>query len=605
MRLGVVENLIFVDLGPLTFWPAAFWLVPPVLAVLIWLRYFRTRRQEILAGSLLLWRRLAAQQPKAPTKRVIVDRSLILQAIALISLIAAIAAPSFSSSRKRGRGLVLVLDNSAIARGGDSWDGVMNRAAAVLKTLQPDDLVYLARTAPLPNTLTPGGVPPAEARKLLDRLSPSLTYRSPDAVWRDALDAAALLNAEAPLALVVISLAEKPAPSTPGKQWLSASADSVSPPNVGLVEFGSVPLSEEGKSAYQVLVRLKNTSAAAAVGSVSLQPERGEKTVQRVELPSNGEHAAVFAVPQDSGALRIAWQRDDGQPDALPEDDVIVADARSINAPRVRFHTPVPALERLYTTALNADFLREQKEGADLEIFVGAVPDKWPDGARGLMLLAPRTGFQSIFDVGPQVLAWPRAQRDEENELTRGLGDTIEGLFAIPKAAEILRTGDFKTLVKDSKTNRALIARFQDQQQRFGLLLAFVPGQGFGADRLLEPELSAILVRAALAAAGSGEPFYVTRAAALELKSAEALPAQWTPAIASGTRGGVLDLNVTQLKVGAPDDTAFNASALQPLERGARLDLGPWLILLALALLAWESLGALSARRLSARRPAL
>ena len=48
----------------LTLWPAAFWLVPIVLAVLILLRLYRTRRKEIVTGSLLLWRRLAKQQPK-------------------------------------------------------------------------------------------------------------------------------------------------------------------------------------------------------------------------------------------------------------------------------------------------------------------------------------------------------------------------------------------------------------------------------------------------------------------------------------------------------------------------------------------------------------
>ncbi|HYG78258.1 MAG TPA: hypothetical protein VEK08_24865 [Planctomycetota bacterium] len=587
------------NLGPLTFWPAAFWLVPPVLAALVWLRFYRLRRQEVLAGSLLIWRRLAAQQPKAPPKRFEIDRSLLIQTAAMLALIAAMAAPSLVLSQSRGRGLLLVLDNGSISRfrsadGAPLLNAIKAKAEGVLKQLRSNDVVFIARSAPLPKLLTPSGVSPSQALETLAGLQPALTHRPAADVWREALDTAALLSRDAGVGLAVISLSAKPAPDSPEKAWLCAAPEATLN-NVGIIDFGSVQIAPASDRKVQTLVRIKNFSAGSAAGTVRLQTERPppeEAQAQTIDLAGGEEQALVFTVNNVREPLRIEWQTGIGKADALPEDDALVASPQPLRVPRVRFHTSIPALEKLYASALDAEFLKPgQSEAADLEIYAGSVPERVPAGARGVLLLAPQTGYQSIFDVGLATLNWPKAQRDETNDLTRGIGDKVEGLFAVPRALEILRTGDFTSLVKDARTQRTLVARFQDQQQRFGLVLSFVPGDGFAAGRLLEPDLAAILIRAALEAAGSGDPFIAARAEAAELKQNEPLELSWRARFEDTPRGGVLNEKASQPALGGPDSATFNTAGLQPVERGASIELRPWLVLLALGLLAWESLG--------------
>jgi len=165
--------------------------------------------------------------------------------------------------------------------------------------------------------------------------------------------------------------------------------------------------------------------------------------------------------------------------------------------------------------------------------------------------------------------------------LTKGIADKTSGIFPVPRACEILPTGDFKTLLKDAGTGRALAARFVDEKQRLGLLLAFVPGAGFPPEKVLEPELAALLVRAVLEAAGAGDPFQVTRAAALELQSGEPLPLDWRPDPNPGAGGAVLDESVSAIGLaGVPSGFSGGLSGLdlQPVERAQLWDLRPWLI---------------------------
>ena len=590
-------------LGPLTFWPAAFWMIPPVLAVLVWLRFFRTRRQEIMAGSLLLWRRLAAQQPKAPPKRFQIDRSLVLQALALLALIIALAAPQFSLSQSRGRALLLVVDNGPQSRARNTdakwlWTSVVEKSEAILRQLGPGDTVFLARTAPLPKLLAPQGLSPSAALELLRNQKPALSGPDAAAAWLFANDAARSLGKDAPLALVAVSLQERPAAAGSGRQWLCA-APKTALANVAIVDFGATPIMQNGIRATQVLVRLKNFSAQPAEGSVSLEAgENIRPPAQNITLAPQSEQGVVFTLDehfQSSPApIRIAWRRSDGKADSLPEDDALVAAPRPVRIPRVRFHSPVPALERLYDTALKATFVApNDASGADLEIYAGSVPEKIPDASRAFLLLAPEAGYHSFFDVSEKTLVNPRPQRDEDEALTRGIGDKTTSLFVIPKACELLKTGDFRSVIKDANTERTLVARFVDEQKRPAFVLAFVPGADLPAGRLLEPELAAILVRMALISAGSGDPFEITSAEKMELASGEPLPPEWSPDVANAGRqgAGVLNEAVSALSLGQSGPETFDAGAMQPLERGQEVDLRPWLIFIALALAAWETFG--------------
>ncbi|MCY3019853.1 MAG: BatA domain-containing protein [Planctomycetota bacterium] len=602
------------DIGLVTHWPGAFWLAIPVVAALVLFRLYRTRRREIVTGSLLLWRRIAAQQPKSRPKRVLVDLSLLLQIAALVALIAALTGPALALNRARGRGLFLVLDNGPTARarsadGQPLWKHIQAKAEDILRRLQPDDTVFVARTSPTPQILTPGGARPSAALDRLSALQPALSGPSAEQTWLFAADSARNLGKNSALALAVISLREAPAPSAGGDQWLCVAPSKEAIENVGIVDFGALPAAHGGKAEVQVLVRLRNFSSRPVEGTVRLEA-LGSGGAAPLEQPcrlgAHADEAVVFSVPRDPPRpLRIAWVRADGKSDALPEDDAIVAAPRPLAAPRVRFHAPVPALEKLYSVALNATFVGVEDSGpTDLEVYAGSVPERLPENARGILLLAPESGYGMFFDVGGKTLEWPNVQRDEDDPLTKGIVDKTGSIFPVPKACEILATGDYKPLLKDAVTQRVIVARLPEGKQRFGLVLAFVPGAGFPPERMLEPELAAILVRAALEAARTGEPYQVQRAAVLEMQSGEPLPLDWRPGADSAASGaGVLDGNASAvgLPVGQQSGRQdVEWAALQPLERGRTLDLGPWLIVTAL-LLAGAELWLVERRKASQR----
>jgi len=590
-------------IGLIAHWPAAFWLIVPLTVALILFRLYRTRRKEIVTGSLLLWRRLALHQPKTPPKRVIMDRSLLLQAAAMLALVAALAGPVLALGGRRGRGLLLLLDNAPPARAREAdgtplWARVQEKAQEVLRVLKPDDTVFLARSAPQPRLLAADGVRPGQAAALVAAQLPALSGPTAEQAWLFAVDAARHLSGDGPLAAVAVSPREGPASAAGTQAWLGVAPQATLPPNVGIVDFGALSVAREGKAEVQVLVRLRNFSSAAAQGTVRLEGLGNEggvpAMVQPCSLAPGGEEAVVFSVPREPACpLRIAWARADGTPDALPEDDAIVAAPRLLSRPRVRFHAAVPALEQLYRVALNATFVPPDSAGpADLDVYAGSVPERAPENSRGIMLLSPEAGYRLVFDVSGKTLPWPRVQRDESDPLTRGIADKPGGVFPVPQARELLPTGDFKTLLKDAASQRALVARFVDEKQRPGFLLAFVPGAGFPAGRMLEPELAAVLVRAALLSAGAGEPLEARRAAEIERAGGEPSSLDWRADrdLAAGGGAGVLDerTSASVEHVARAGGQAFDTAALEPLARRQLFDLRPWLIVVAMLLAGME-----------------
>src|SRR5262249_8813285 len=155
---------------------------------------YRSRRRELVAGSLLLWRRLAAQQPKMPPRRVIVDTSLLLQLAVLIFLIAALAAPTWDAGGARGREVLLVLDNGPLSRARDGSgkplvSQITSTAEKIVSELQPQDRVFVACSSPSPKLLQ-GPLSAADALKLIRNVTPALSGPDSGAVWLFCADAA-------------------------------------------------------------------------------------------------------------------------------------------------------------------------------------------------------------------------------------------------------------------------------------------------------------------------------------------------------------------------------------------------------------------------------
>jgi hypothetical protein len=506
------------------------------------------------------------------------------------AIVAALAEPLWMAGAEQGRGIVLAVDNGSLARarqpgGMILWKFVLDKATEVVRSLRPQDTVFLIRGAPLPEG--PQGLPPAEALKRLNEIQPSVTGPEVSALFSFASDAARTLGRDRPLPFSVISLRNGPK-SANESQWRCVTPETKLR-NVGIVAFGSA---FAGSGQYQALVRLKNFSAQPVQGKVSLEKlnaagqGEGGAEEQALSLGVQEEKAVVFAIPrQPACPIRISWHDASG-PDSFPEDDTIVAAPVKLAPPRIRFHGSAPALKKLYEEALAAEILPDNSfELADLEIYVRSVPEEVRAGTHAVMLLAPESGYD-VFDADATLLPAALAQRDEDDELIAGIADKPEGAFYVPQAREIRHTGDFKSLIKDQKSGRTLVARFLDDKSRLGFLFAFVPGQesgGGGGEVIWDAGLAAILVRMARLAAGGGEPFAVRKIAELERRSGAFSLGQEAGSF------GLLDEGISALALGRANPGARETPGPAALPGGAARSLASWLAGLALGLLALES----------------
>ena len=596
-------------IGPLLFSPGAFWLAIPVAAALLVARLYRARRREVLTGSLLLWRRLAAAQPKLPPRRWPFDLSFFLQLAALLLLVAALSEPTWAVGAASGRELLLVIDNGPISRargtdGAPLLQFVTRAAAERLRTLKPDDRVYLARSSPAPALLSEAPLAPGEALSRLGEIVPALSGPSAERVWQFCADTARNLRPE--VRRETISL--RAAPLALGAQWRCVAPPGLTLDNVAIVGVGSVALPAEAGNGgtTQLLVRLHNFSKTGVAGTVRYKfvgtaggpgPDDAGRS-QACSIEPDGDAAVVFSIAQQQALVRVRWIAGNGRGDALPEDDCIVAAPRPVKAPRIRFFpAPIPALQKLFSGISPPAVIVAPSDNSpvDLEIRSGNVPEAVPETARALMLLSPDDGFQSVFKTTGGAIKQPVAQKGADDELTKIILPSPESLFQVGPARAVDITGALKVLIKDRASDRPLVATLKDDRGRAVYLFTFTPGQGQALERPLEWELAALLVAMADQAAGSGEPYVAATVETLEQtrgQRGEPMPLNWSPQSDDNLPegAGVLNETASRLELGAPgsaaadDDEANWGAALH----ADSYKLAPLLIWLALLLAAVE-----------------
>lgn len=592
-------------------WLGALWLLPAALAVLVLLRFLRARRTELRAGSLLLWKRVAAKAAAPQRKHFEVDRSLILQALALTALALALAGPVLKLAAPPGRRLVLILDNGPAARarrpdGRLVWESVLQAARERLAELEQRDRVWLAVTTPFPRETAAVELPPAEAMAALEQLAPGITHVPAEDAWTLLLEHLRKVegaSATAAVAGMVCSPRAAPPPALHASgrtRWLTA-GPGPQLDNVALTAFGAeelVAASPQARAA-EILVQVRNFGLRQATGQVTLetldlaQPLEGaESRSQAFALQPGETAAAVFRIAQEKRPpLRVVWQPAHA-PDAWPEDDAVAALPRLARKPLVRLHGAAPHLQELWTLTGEAEFLAASSSvAADLEVYADTMPaGALPDAARAVLLLAPPQNF-GPFEVSGKLLERPMARLGEPDALTRGLSDAPEGLgWPVFRARELLQLGDWRPLLR-TNDGKTLAARFRIRGGRPGYVLGFVPGDGLPRERKLEPpELPLLLIRLVREAAGASAPYAVEQARAVEHRTGAVLPLNWKPTV-GGERGvGVLDARASDLNasLGHPAATTPELSTLLPTGRSTRLECWHFLLLAAAACMVAE-----------------
>lgn len=577
--------------------PHALWLFPAAVAVLVLLQLYRSRRREVLAGSLMLWRRVAAKEHAPRKRRIVFDRSFALQCAALLCLAVAVAGPALTVGAAPGRRVVLLLDNGPASRahaikggGARAWDACRGAANAFLDQLDAHDRVQLAASSPAPRVLG-DATSPAQARAKLEELLPALSGPDAEAAWLFALDTARTFESGSDARATALAVSARPAPeAAAGTVWQCVTPESPRA-NVALSAFGSAVLpAKEGAAPAEILVQARNFGPAEVSGRVVLEvPGSGgkleEKDTRALKLAAGAAAGAAFRLDAPLPALRLTWRGDSGA-DEFHEDDAVTARPRKVSPPRVRVHGALPHLEDLYAKGLNAKLLALDDEGpSDLEVYADGVPDEVPGNARAALFVAPQAGF-GAFEVENETLQRPRAHPGEADPLTAGMPASADGLDVVIEEARVLKAaGDLKALWRDAE-GHPLAARFALRDGRPAFVLAFVPGSG-PRERLLEgPPLAALLVRMLAEAASTREPYAVTVAAAQERAAGNALPLDWTPSLERGE--GVLDASASALPAGVKDSAKLNAASLPVASAPEQWDLAPWLAAAALLLMLAE-----------------
>ncbi|HLX62792.1 MAG TPA: hypothetical protein VKX17_16060 [Planctomycetota bacterium] len=591
--------------------PSALWLIAPALLLLILFRLLRARRRVIVAGSLLIWNRLALLPVTTRPKRIIFDRSLLLQIVAILALIAALSQPVFTPRESNARTILIVLDNGPLARsrtadGRPLLENVAERARELLNRLDSRDRIYIAQTAPLFAVLNEKPFSPRAAADTIATITPALSGPDPNSIWLLAADRARAIGNDGSVQIALFSLRDNPqntaALGNNSALWVCASDEAKRLDNIAIVEAGSIRVTSKANPGARVLVRLSNFSASAASGEIKLESLENsaarELDTRAITMDAGKEAVASFSISDDiKTPLRLTWRSATNSADALPEDDSVVLAPRPAHAPRVRFHAPQAALEDLFRYGLDAQIVSDENGAAqpskigaiDLDVYVGSVPDRLPDDAHAAFFVAPERGYHSFFDVGEvQSFKQPIAvQRGDDDALTAEIAAGAN-MIAIPRAVEIMRTGDFKTLLREPASGRALAAKFIDEKSRPCYLLAFSPGDGLPSDWKLDKPLAAMLTRMALEAARGGPPYTRVTAAELEAASGRPLPLEWRPRVEESpqTGSGVLSESTSELKTGAPVTNASADVASFLAAHGSSsaesFDFSPWLIALGL-----------------------
>jgi hypothetical protein len=389
---------------------------------------------------------------------------------------------------------------------------------------------------------------------------------------------------------LVLSLRDDPKRSASRMLWHCVSSKRQRFANVAIVAVGSLDLGEKGR---RIVARIANYSDAAVQGVAQLRSpsqiaEDEPRPLQERALIIQPEQEAVVTFepkPEWNLDLTIEWRGPNHgyRHDALPEDDIVALAYRASRRPRIRFHGAQPALRALFESALKAEIVDEKgdsKLDIDLDVYTRALPERLPDDSRAALFLEPSRGFQSFFDIGEKTLQNPQVVRGADDALNANM-TSVPGEIQISKAQEFLETGDFKTILRDATSGRALALRFFDERARPCFALAFSPG---GDAAAIQPTIAALLLRMAKEATHAGAPYAVTRAAELELASRQPMPLE------VGDRSvSVLDETASRLTTGAGSGDLPARPSTPARAVGTTQTLAAWFAALALLVALLES----------------
>lgn len=388
------------------------------LPIILWLHLLRERRPRAVVPSLLLWQNLPAQPEGRQRKRLPLTLLLFLHLLAALLLGLALSQPQWLGSLLGGSGhTVVIVDTSASmatqesAFGGTRIDQALNEARGLINRLSGQDRLTLIAAGAQAHLLATGDV---NSRA---NLLAALDDRPTGGVGTDL--AGALTLAQAALEGVrdgrIVMISDGALPPTASEDLQQTALQSVSLDwvtvgssldNRSIVVFAARPRGgtrAEGRTATQVYARIANYGTSGLTTDLRLFGDDQLLDTRPVNLQPDGEAEVTWTVPPGVAVLRAEL---DGQ-DALPTDDVAylnLAQIRPINTllvstdpgPIERVLNAIPGPNVLVVDPAEYAAL-PQADQADLTIFDGTLPSRWPTG--GVLVIGPPAGDSTLITV--------------------------------------------------------------------------------------------------------------------------------------------------------------------------------------------------------------
>ena len=380
-------------------------LVLCLLSIPIILMYvLKLRRQQYVVSSTLLWRRaLDDVQANAPWKRLRPGVLLLLQLLALLTIVLALAGPAYTSSRQPVGDLVLVVDESYGMQAHDvspsRFVAAQSQAHALVANLPDGHVASVIGMGVQPRLAIAQSNDAAAISGAIDALRPSVAGQSNAAAapnFLGALSLAASLARGGGATRVVVL--------TSRESGISALTLRVPFP-VEIVRLGARVLHDLGITAFsaehngtatRALARVGNFGGASAGSDLELYVD-GQLADVRPVAVDQGKQETLFwtDLPRSAHILRVRLSHPDDV-DADKEAWVVMGTPASSRALLVTggdyFVQTALSLDsavRLRTVAPNAYQLSVTR-GYDLTVFDGVLPPILPETS--ILLLSPPAG---------------------------------------------------------------------------------------------------------------------------------------------------------------------------------------------------------------------
>jgi len=291
-----------------------------VSTVSVALYLFDRSRRRVIVSTLRFW--TAAQQPTAVQRRKHIQQplSLLLQLLAMLLLLLAIAQLRLGSEAGPARHHVLILETSAwmgshAARQQTLMDLARTRARAYLRALPSTDQVMLIRADALATPATPFESDRRKLEKAIAQSEPSATSLNLDQALSVARTAQSSQPGRGEIVFVGSGRVNQSDAAPENTSNLRVLPVGGSGENLGLRKIG-LRRSAQNSDVWEILVTARNYGTRPREAVLSAAVSNSPAGAQRLLLPPNAEAEATFTYrTRAAGLLQVRLLPNDAFPD--------------------------------------------------------------------------------------------------------------------------------------------------------------------------------------------------------------------------------------------------------------------------------------------------